>query len=230
MPAETLLEFKGENRNGSFKLPQFPVEDSMLKAVLADTSLSKEYTYSKWVVQPSFHSEYDGVASYRSDIFDSVIVQPNVDIYASVNGNMQFDSEVYFRTYNTWKRFVFGVQYWGSALLILLIAYFTYKLIKQIIGHNEFLKQLYKNTFTIGILFMCKIVLNLLLSFIYTYWYGRIELRSVPSLDSNKGFLVSINPTLDFDFTSFLFALVLIVLASLFKYGYELEQEKQMTI
>lgn len=202
----------------------------MVNAVVKDTSLTKEYTYSKWVVQPSSKSVDSEETSYRADIFDSVIVQPNVDIYARVNGNIQFDSEVYFSTDNSWKSFVFGFQYYVSSLLHLLITYFTYRLMKQINGSDEFLKPLYKNTFIIGVLLMVKIILNFVLSFVYTYWYGRIGLRSVPNYFSNKGFSVSFNPTFDFDFNSFLFALVLIVLASLFKYGYELEQEKQMTI
>ena len=229
-PPDTLLEFKGKNRNGSFNLPIYNSEDSMLRSVLEDTSLEKKYTYSKWVVEPSAYFDRETVRSYRSDIFDSVIVQPDVDIYATVNNNIVLETKVNFQTANPLKKFILGLQYWINQILMLLIAFFTSKLMRQINKDRDFLEPLYQKTFLIGFLFMTKILFNLVLSYVYTYWYGSIMLRSVPSQSTSKGFFVYFNPVLDFNFTAFLFAVVLIVLASLFRHAYELEQDKQMTI
>ena len=91
---------------------------------------------------------------------------------------------------------------------------------------------LYKKIFNIGIILITAELIKFLLSLLYARWYGAVWQEKVSSIPNLGGydFNVQFNPTIDFSLNLFLFGLSLIVLASLFKYGNQLEKENALTI
>jgi hypothetical protein len=90
---------------------------------------------------------------------------------------------------------------------------------------------LHKNVKWLGAIMIIKTLLNLIISYVYSSYYGVISTETL--VDNNTfsgGIRFSLNPRLEFEFSLFLIGLSLLVLANLLKAGNSIQQENELTI
>jgi hypothetical protein len=206
-------------------------------SILQDTAIKKQFYFSKWVVEPGMNN-MQSVVTYSTDapdefaLFDSITNPAKRNISATIQKNYSTDTTVTLKSKSAFQNIFFALHSILSALVSLLISFNIVKLLQYINSGNNFLSPLYKKILNIGIILIIAEIIKLCLGFLILRWFGAIRLEKVSSISNIGGneFSVQFNPTFDFNVSIFLFGLSLIILASLFKYGNQLEKEQALTI
>ena len=226
MPPDTIVKWKHENTGGDMHLSKNQLfRYDKADSILNDPSIAKEFYFSKWILET-------GSAKDEITAVDNIVNPNKRDLVATVESNYFYDTNIKLKSNSKFRNIAFAFYSLISALAMLLIAFNVFRLFHYVRNGNNFLGPLYKKIFNIGIILISTGLIKFLLSLLYARWYGAViqeKISSIPNL-GGYDFNVQFNPAIDFSLTQFLFGLSLIVLASLFKYGNQLEKENALTI
>jgi Protein of unknown function (DUF2975) len=236
MPADTIVKYQNGNASGSLNLNEgddnfrFHLTDSILN----NESFKKEFYFSKWIIMPSIinHKNESISGKDQFDLFNKEIAIYTKEIEVNVEKVYFFDTTIKMRTKSIFKNILLSLSMFISILLSLLVSFQFVKIFDQLYKRISFLQNFYKRLYSIGLAIIISTLIKLLLSFIYSTWYGGVRLINASdnvSLSSGE-YKVQFNPTFDFNFNYFLLGLCIIVLSYIFKYGNAIEQENVLTV
>lgn len=113
-------------------------------------------------------------------------------------------------------------------ILLIVVFYFLKIIFKTLAINFKFTKKLYKSIKILGLVLILKVLLMISSNFVLGMDLSYINIEP---LDYNLQYVnISMNPRLDFDFTTLLIGFSLIVFSFLLKTGKELQQENDLTI
>lgn len=236
MPPDTIVKYGTENSGGEMRLTKnayFRYEKA--DSILRDTANKKQFFFSAWLVMPAKGYNPDLLTIGAPDafaLFDSTVKISNQKISASVEGSYFLETSVKLKSKSPFQNFMFALNTIIAALSSLFISFNIARLAHYILHYDTFLSVLHKKVKTIGIIMITYQIVSLLLCFVYSRWFGLVKLEKVSNIENVGGYdvNVSFNPSLNFSLSMFIFGLSLIVLSSLFKQGYKLQQEQSLTI
>jgi hypothetical protein len=238
LPADTIVNWEHENTSGGLALTKGQLfRYAKADSILNDTAIKKQFYFSKWVAEPGF-SEMQHTMNSSTEapnefaMFDSVTNPAKKDIAATVEKNYISDVTVVLKSKSAFKNFAFALHSIISALVTLLVSFNIVKLLHHINSGNNFLSPMYKKIYIIGVILIAAELIQLILGFLYSKWFSLVRLEKVSEITNLGGreFNVQFNPSTSFSTQAFLFGLSLIILASLLKYGAQLEKENALTI
>jgi hypothetical protein len=236
MPADTLVNYKKGSMNGSINLNKndffrYYKTDSILN----DTSIKKTLYFSHWIAVPPFNEMSDSDGTMGKDEFD--IFQKEIQNsykYLSISANRSYSTTttINVRSKSKLKNFFLSLNVLLGILISIVLSYYFMRILKDFYKKISFTKVNYKRFYLIGFIIILGQIGKLILSFIYSKWYGGARLIKATDIEYLKGteFNVSINPTFDFEINTILFGLAIIVLSYIFKYGNKLEEENALTV
>jgi hypothetical protein len=233
MPADTIVSWKHDITSSSELTlsKDNRYRNEMADSILNDTTIKKQFCFYNWVVGG------ENTGRLRTEGSGKVFNLPDPSIHtrdltATVENHYFSDVTILLKSKSTFRNFMFSLYSLVSAIVMLLISFNIVRLLIYLRRGDNFLSPLYKRIFNIGIILIIWEIVNFLLGILYSKWYGIVRLEKVSSMPNPGGneFNVQFNPSADFSGTLFLFGLSLIVLASLFKYGNQLEKENALTI
>lgn len=226
MPPDTIVKWKHENTGGNINLYKNELfRYDKVDSILNNTTINKEFYFSKWIVEPRY-------AENKFTWTDTIENLQKRDLVATVERNYFYDTTVKLKSSSNFRNIAFASYSLISALAMLLIAFNVFRLFHYVRRGNNFLSPLYKKIFNIGIILISTELIKFILSLLYARWYGYVRQEKISSIANLEGYDVNVqfNPTIDFSLNQFLLGLGLIVLASLFKYGNQIEKENALTI
>lgn len=217
IPPDTLVKWHNNNGgNGEVALNKeqyFRYEKA--DSILADSSVKKEFYFFNWVTDNMSNDEF--------------LVR---DLKVSFEKSLSFDTTVNLKSKSLLKNIAFSLSSIIRSLIMLLISFNVFKLASYIQTNNGFLDPLYKRTRYIGIILIAGNLVQLILGILYSRWFGIIRVTDnylLSNVNLNT-FRLQFNPTTSASIGTFLFGLLLIILASLFKYGNKIEKENALTV
>lgn len=113
-------------------------------------------------------------------------------------------------------------------LITIFILYFLKAIFSNLKNNLTFNNKIARHTKLIGLLITLKQVLGLILSFVIGSSYNLISINS--ETNYNNAFNLSLNPTLEFNFSMFIVGLSLLVVSILLNKGNNLQTENELTI
>jgi hypothetical protein len=239
MPADTIVSFK-KGKNITEDQMQLIKNDrlrySAADSILKDSSIKKEFYFSKWLVRGGSTELNGGIdrfsASNKFDYFDSAVKNRSKDMTAAIESIYASYESIKLKSKNPYKNFALALHSLVKVMSSLIISYHIMIILNCIRKRISFLKLLYSKTLLVGIILVVVEILKFGLGLLYAKWYGIVYLQKVSAIDGIGGqeFGVQFNPTYDTSLGVILFGLVLIILSYLFKYGNALEKENALTI
>ncbi len=236
MPADTIIKYANGNTSGQINLNKRDenIRSYLADSILNDIKIKKEFYFSKWVIMQSFlnHENESVSGKNQFDVFNNEIAASTKVIDVYVEKNYFFDATIKMKTKGIFRNLLLSLNMFVSIVLSLIVSFQFMKIFDQLYKRISFLQNFYKRLFSIGLVIIISTLLKLLLSIIFSTWYGGVRLISATdnmSLSSGE-FKVQFNPTLDFNFNYFLLGLCIIVLSYIFKYGNAIEQENALTV
>jgi hypothetical protein len=236
MPPDTIVKYSKENSNGELRLTKksnyrYEKADSILK----DTANKKRFFFSAWVVEPQHGYDPDLQTKGAPDkftLFDSTVNILKRKISASVESSYFLETSIKLKSKRPFQNFMFALNTIIAAISSLLISFNIARLAHYILKYDTFLSVLHKKVKIIGLIIIISQIASLLLGFLYSRWFGLVRLEKVSNIENIGGYDMSVQfiPSTYFNFSTFLFGLSFIILSSLFKQGYKLQQENALTI
>ncbi|WP_289663711.1 DUF2975 domain-containing protein [Flavobacterium panacagri] len=149
----------------------------------------------------------------------------NIDPQASDNLNVIINPKNYF-----FKAILFAQTYL-SLLLALFISYQLMRLFKQLRTNFAFDQLLNKRIRNIGYSFIAFQIITILISKIITQYLSTIRYyHYIPSIGNSEFHFMSLSTYVEYNWQMLFLGLCLIVLAKLLSYGYDLQNENELTI
>ncbi len=236
MPPDTIVKYGKESKNGEMTLrknasSRYEKADSILR----DTANNKKFFFSAWLAEPmhGINPSLNAIsAPDKFALFDTTVKTSRKSMSASVESSYFLETSVKLKSKIPFQNFMFALNTIIAAISSLLISFNLARLAHYVLYSNTFLSELYKKVKVIGIIIIMSQSFQLLLGFLYSRWFGLVRLEKVSNIENMGAYEMSIqfNPSTYFNLTIFLFGLSLIILSSLFKQGYKLQQEQSLTI
>ena len=242
LPSDTIVKYKNGLQTGEMRLSKGDnFRPKNADSILINNSISKQYYFSKWIVEPSFYdipsfSEHtlsfsNDTANLSSNFTQKTALQ-NKFLEVTVAKSFNFETNLNFKVKGWLNTFLLSIMPILSIFMNLFISYNFYKILKQLYHKIAFRNMLYKRLFWVGLAILICEIIKFLLAFIYSKWYGLVKLINETNIEQYKSNVINVtfNPSTTSSFSVLLLGVAVIVLSYIFKYGNALEQERALTI
>ncbi|MFD1601442.1 DUF2975 domain-containing protein [Flavobacterium artemisiae] len=212
--SDTLIFYKGTNISGSISKSKSKELNKRFNEIKNDKKLTKMYQINNFDI-------------YNFNNKDSDIKKEFYDVKQSSPS----DLNIIINPKNYLFKAILAIKTYLSLILVLFVSYQLMKLFKQLRTNFAFDQILNKRIRNIGYSLISFQVITLLISIIITQHLSIISYyHYIPTVENSEFRYMSLGIYIEYNWQILFLGLCLVVLAKLLSYGYDLQNENELTI